>query len=148
MATATLEHEPITADEQERCALSAIAQLLDSQRAHRAVLLGADGEQMEVPTSLFRVLCQAVPLLLREQGLIIAPIHKELTTQEAADLLNVSRPHLIKLLEQGEIPYTKTGTHRRIKLEDLLAYKERRGRERRQALDRLTRMSYEMGLYQ
>ena len=75
------------------------------------------------------------------------PIDRELTTQQAADLLNNSRPYLVKLLEQGESPYTKTGTHRRIRFSDLMNYKVRRDGQRAEALTELTQQSQELGLY-
>lgn len=64
----------------------------------------------------------------------VVPIHAELTTQEAADLLNVSRPHMIKLLERGEISYHKTGKHRRVRFADLMEYKTRRDTASEQAM--------------
>ena len=79
----------------------------------------------------------------------IVPVHAELTSQEAADLLNVSRPHLVKLLDEGVIPHTKTGRHRRVKFADLMSYKQRRIEESRAAMDELVaqaqalRMGYE-----
>ena len=74
---------------------------------------------------------------------------KELTTQEAADLLHVSRPHLVKLLDEGTIDHYKVGTHRRVRIEDVLAYRERRATVRREKLDELTRLSEELeGGYQ
>jgi excisionase family DNA binding protein len=74
-------------------------------------------------------------------------MRRELTTQQAADLLNVSRPHLGKLLEQGDIPFTKAGTHRRIALGDVMAYKQRRDADRRKALTEVTHMGEDLGLY-
>ena len=75
------------------------------------MLLGPNDERIELPEPVFRVLRQIVPHLLREHALTIVPLHKELSTQEAADILNVSRPFLISLLERGEIPFVKTGKH-------------------------------------
>ncbi|HEX5503538.1 MAG TPA: excisionase family DNA-binding protein, partial [Thermomicrobiales bacterium] len=75
------------------------------------------------------------------------PVYRELTTQQAADLLNVSRQYLIRLLERGDLPFTRTGTHRRIRLDDVLRYKDARSARRREGLRRLTRLSEELGLY-
>jgi excisionase family DNA binding protein len=79
--------------------------------------------------------------LLRHIGsgdaVTLVPIHELLTTQQAADILNVSRPHFIKLLEAGALPYDKVGRHRRVKARDVFEYKKRREKERAQALDEL-----------
>lgn len=72
-------------------------------------------------------------------GFSITPVHAELTTQQAADMLNVSRPYLVKLLERHEINFTKTGRHRRIKAEDLLAFKDKRDGERARILSDMAR---------
>jgi len=122
-------------------------QLGTGRRSARPRLVGPSGEEIELPETLFRVLRQAVHHLLEGDSVAIAPVHSRLTTQQAADFLNVSRPYLIRLLDAGEIPYTKTGTHRRIQLGDLVAYKEERDAQRRQGLARLTQMSQELGLY-
>lgn len=111
-------------------------------------LVGPRGEEIELPESLFRVLRQIVYYLAHGRAVSVVPLNKELTTQEAADILNVSRPFLVKLLEQGDIPFVKTGAHRRIRFSDLMAYKQRRDAERQRALARLTEMSQEMGLYE
>jgi excisionase family DNA binding protein len=84
---------------------------------------------------------------LGREGIVIMPTDRALTTQEAADFLNMSRQYLVELLERGEIPFTKTGTHRRVKFHDLLAYKERRDAQGREILDELTRLGQEMGDY-
>ncbi len=75
------------------------------------------------------------------------PYSKLLTTNQGAELLNVSRPYLIRLLEAGKIPYQKVGSHRRIRFDDLMAYRATRDAERRRALAKLTRLSGEYGLY-
>jgi excisionase family DNA binding protein len=112
---------------------------------HR-IFLSADGERAELPRPVFVLLDQVVRELLQGHAVGVVPLHKELTTQEAADLLGVSRPFLIGLLERGEVPYVTTGKHRRIRFSDLMEYKRRRDATRRQALDRLTELSQEYGL--
>jgi excisionase family DNA binding protein len=76
----------------------------------------------------------------------VVPIHTELTTQEGADILNVSRPHLVKLLDEGALPHTKTGRHRRVKFADLMAYKGQRDHASRAAMDALAAQAQELGM--
>ena len=76
----------------------------------------------------------------------LVPVHAELRTQEAADLLGVSRPHLVKLLDEGKLDSWKIGTHRRVKLENLLVYRDQRDRERQQSLQELADLDQELGL--
>lgn len=97
-------------------------------------LVGPDGTAHELPAELYDVLVSVVAELKRGNGVSVVPLHTELTTAEAAELLNVSRPHLIKVLDSEHVPYHRVGTHRRVRLSDLLEYKERRDAERRQAL--------------
>ena len=114
-----------------------------------ARLVGPDGETMEIPASAFHALKLIVQGMARGQTLTLVPHGKELTTQEAADLLHVSRPHLVKLLEEGAIPYYKVGTHRRVRIEDILDHRESRAVARRERLDELTRLSEQLpGGYQ
>lgn len=152
-----LENRPIAAAENERVALHALDELLlgaanrssgsngSSSAAPR--LVGASGEVVELPPSVLHILRQVVRQMARGKAVSVVPVGQELTTQEAAEILNVSRPYLVRLLEQGDIPFTRTGTHRRVRLDDLLAYKRERDAERRRALAELTQMSQEMGLY-
>ena len=90
---------------------------------------------------------QILALLASGQGVQVIPDTAELTTQQAADFLNVSRPYLVGLLEADEIPYRMVGTHRRIRFEDLREYRRRDDLKRRQAADELTQLSEELGLY-
>jgi excisionase family DNA binding protein len=111
------------------------------------LLLGPDGEQVPLPEEVYRVLVEVVQAMREGKVITLVPRTQRLTTQEAADFLGVSRPTLVKLLEEGKIPYEQPGRHRRIMFTDLLAYQERLGEERRAALDRMTEDASEAGLY-
>ncbi len=105
------------------------------------------GFAMELPESVFKALCQIVYYMLQGRAVSIIPVNKEITTQEAADFLNVSRPYLVKLLEQGEISFIKVGTHRRIRFSDVLEYKQQRDETRRQGLAEITHIAEDAGTY-
>ena len=75
-------------------------------------------------------------------------MHQHLTTQEAADLLGISRPTLVKLLESGEMPFEQPGRHRRVRLADVVAYRQRRSSQRRESLDRMVEIADESGMYE
>jgi excisionase family DNA binding protein len=111
------------------------------------MLVGPDGENTPLPGSAFQALAIVVEAMSRGQAITLVPVGQELTTQQAAEILHVSRPHLTKLLEAGEIPFHKVGTHRRIAIEDILAYRERRAAQRADALRELGDLSQELGGY-
>lgn len=136
-----------------------IALARESGRALSTVLLTrSDSQQIDlrdeqgavqalhVPTSAVRILLDVLTEIGRGNAVSITPIHAELTTQAAADLLSVSRPFLVQLLEQGEMPFHKTGTHRRVRYQDLMAYKKRIDAERRKVLDTLAAEAQELGM--
>ena len=100
-----------------------------------------------LPAELRRVLVNVVEAMRRGQGITIAPLAQRLTTQQAADLLGISRPTLVKLLEGGKIPYETPGRHRRIRLVDLLNYQAVRRDERRAVLRELTEEAQDLGLH-
>ncbi|WP_413217590.1 helix-turn-helix domain-containing protein [Thermus oshimai] len=108
--------------------------------------LRVDQTIIPLTPGLARLLRELLEPLLAGQPVVLMPLEAELTTQEAADLLGVSRPYLIQLLERGEIPYRKVGTHRRIKAADLLAYQERSKARGRRILDELVEEAQELGL--
>ena len=111
--------------------------------------LGEVGDQdaLVIPRPTAIMFAQILDLLAQGRGVQIIPKEVELSTQQAAILLNVSRPYLISLLESGKIPFRKVGRHLRITFEDLMDYKRRDDQERRTAADDLAALSEELGLY-
>lgn len=102
--------------------------------------------QVELPTSALRLLVDILAELSAGNAVKVVPVHAELTTQEAADMLNVSRPHLVKLLEDGVLPFHRTGKHRRVRLADLTQYKDARDRASEEAMAELARQAQESSL--
>lgn len=119
-----------------------------SVKDFQAKLVGANGEKINIPEPIYQVLVQVVHAMASGKAISIIPQQQELTTQQAAEYLNVSRPYLIKLLEQGEIPHIKVGSHRRVRFDDLMNYKQQRDIKRDQLLTELTQMSQEAGFYE
>jgi excisionase family DNA binding protein len=108
--------------------------------------VGAD-DALVIPRPTVVMLAQVLSLLESGHGVQIIPKDTELTTQQAADVLNVSRPYVIGLLESGQIPFRRVGRHRRITFKSLMEYKRRDDSQRRAAADDLADLSQELGLY-
>jgi excisionase family DNA binding protein len=116
-------------------------------RGETARLRVIDGEkEIDVPISALRMLEQILAQMAMGNGVTIIPVHAVLTTQEAADFLNVSRPFLVALVERGELAFTKVGTHRRIQFKDLLEYRNRTLANSKKALNELAADAQEFGM--
>lgn len=148
--------EPVSAPPEELAQLTELAKLFERRsvqrraaraRAPGAALVGPSGEQLPLPEPLYRLLERLVEVLARGDAVTIVPVGREVTTQQAADILNMSRQYLVRLLDGGRIPHRKTGKHRRLRIEDVLAFKAERDRERREQLDALAAMTEDMGGY-
>jgi excisionase family DNA binding protein len=99
-----------------------------------------------IPTSALRLLLNVLAEIGQGNAVSLMPIHAELTTQEAADILGVSRPFFVQLLEKGDIPFHKIGTHRRVRYQDVMAYKSHIDSERRKTLDELSEQAQKLGM--
>lgn len=136
--------EPVIPDRDDPEVFRRLEQML---RKHPARLIGSEGQIMEIPTKMYTTMVQFAHLLATNKVVLVTPMDKDLTTQEAAMHLGVSRPTLVKLLDAGKIPYTRPGQHRRVQLADLNAYREAMYADQDRLLNELTRMSEETGGY-
>jgi excisionase family DNA binding protein len=110
------------------------------------IKLQEEAEYLEIPPKALSLLHDIVSLMADGKSITLIPSDSEVSTQEAAELLNVSRPHIVKLLERGEIPYKKVGSHRRILLKDLMRYDDKVKKKRAKQLDFLTKQSQVLDL--
>jgi excisionase family DNA binding protein len=145
----SFDTEPVAAPADESRLIEVLRRALEERGAgaSAARLLSMGGEPIEVPGSVLELLERVVHALAAGDAVAVLPVHAELTTQEAADLLNVSRPYLIGLLDDGALPFERTaGGHRRLRLADVLAYKHVRDDDRRAALDEMSSEAERLGL--
>jgi excisionase family DNA binding protein len=143
------QNEPIESaipQEQEIKRIKQLEKVLGSNS--QSIKIDNNGEQVLIPESVIVMWRQVVHAMGSGQAISIVPQQQEMTTQEAADFLSVPRPYLIKLLEQGEIPYTQVNSQQRLNLLDLRKYKEETDKQRRKILDELIQESQDLGFYQ
>ncbi len=144
---------PVAAPPEQRADVAELSRVLEKiahppkAKAPRCKLVGPNGEALTIPESVFYVLERVAEVMARGDAITVVPVGKEVTTQQAADLLNVSRQYLVRLLDEGRIPYRKTGKHRRLRIEDVLAFKEQRDRDRRAGVRHLSRLTQDLGGY-
>lgn len=120
------------------------------RRASVRIRFLEDGDDMEpvvVPASAVRLFLHLLTEMSQGNAVTLIPTHAELTTQQAADLLNVSRPYVVKLLDEGKIPSRTVGKYRRVRFDDLMAYKRKDDEARAKIADDLTGLSQELGMY-
>jgi len=133
-------------DEGEAALVKALSDFVTANKAPLR-LVAEDGTEFALPPVVQNALVDVVHLMDNGKAITMAPHNTLLTTQEAADLLDISRPTLVKRLDEGKIPYEQQGKHRRIRVEDLLEYQENIRVQRREILRRMTREAYEAGDY-
>ena len=144
---------PVSAPLEEHESVVELSRLLDrvirtrDRGTRRCRIVGPDGESLSLPDVILYALERVTELLGRGDAIAVVPVGKELTTQQAADILNVSRQYLVRTLDEGRIPFVRTGKHRRIPIADLLAFKKERDRSRKASLDELTRLSEDIAGY-
>ena len=143
--TLPVEREVAAAVESQRVLAAFLSTQFETQRIQ---IFDAKNQahQVELPTSALRLLVDILSELAEGNAVKVVPIHAELTTQEAADMLNVSRPHLVKLLESGALAFHKTGKHRRIRFADLMVFKTEQDRASAQAMEALAKQAQELQL--
>ncbi len=152
MSSAVMQFAAGIPDPREASLAQASAQALANKLASHpksiAIRFAEDTrEEIELPFAAARLLIDLLNEMAKGNAVSLIPTHAELTTQQAADLINVSRGFLVKLLDRKEIPHRKVGTHRRILFSDLKAYEERTRKARSKALDKLTEESQSLGMY-
>ena len=153
MVTTTQLNEPHIPSESEISLSQESSRILASHLKHGNLtqtlkVIEEDGSEqiIEIPSTAYQLLIDILSQMAQGNAVTLIPIHAELTTQEAADILNVSRPYLIKLLESQKIPFHKVGRHRRIRFEDLMNYKTQIDSDRMQALDELAAQAQELNM--
>jgi excisionase family DNA binding protein len=144
MSTSTTTLPEIISAAAEGPELHAVARALEGRQA---VLVDAENHRVSLPDPVYRVLFHALRFLERGEGVLILPSSQELTTQDAANMVGISRQYFVQLLEQGRIPFHKVGTHRRVHLRDLLEYRKQREAGRRKMLDEIAQEAVADGVY-
>ena len=121
--------------------------LLTAASSDSIAVSAPDGEHLALPREVFEALGEVVKAMADGQAVMIAPVRRLLTTQEAADLLGIGRQAFIKLLDSGEMPCERPG-RRRVRLVDVLEYRRRRSEQRRESLDRMVEIAESSGMYE
>jgi excisionase family DNA binding protein len=144
---ATMLRQPTLPSDIEISQAQTSLKLLKRDRSDKHFAIGSlSGLKVPLSEAAFDLLLNILTEMSRGNAVLVVPINAELTTQEAADLLNVSRPYLVRLLDQNKIPYHLVGRHRRILFKDLMQYRQQSKRSRFKAMQKLTEMDEEQGI--
>ena len=152
MSTAALVNVSLPVEREVQAALEgqrALAAFLATRLETQQIQIFDDKNQahrVELPTSALRLLVDILAELAEGNAVKVVPVHAELTTQEAADMLNVSRPHLVKLLEEGALPFHRAGKHRRVRFAELMQFKAQRDQASEDAMAALAKQAQELGM--
>ena len=136
--------EPVTLPPTERDQVRDLERLLGDEAP---ALISASGERLSLPPTVYGVLRRIVELMAEGNAVTLVTDNQVVTTQRAADLLGMSRPYFIKLLETGAMAHHRVGNQRRVYLRDVLEFARKRDEERQASLDRLSRQALEAGMY-
>ncbi len=127
--------------------IAQLARFVEREEVATAKLVGPDNESVELPEEIYRLLTIVVEEMRAGNAVSVVPVSQRIGTQEAAELLGISRPTLVRLLEDGEIPYDKPSRHRRLQLSDVLEYRDRSHSHAKETLDFMTAEASSLGLY-
>ena len=129
-----------------RAVVERLGSLLDEDGDRHPLRIRSASGEAELPAAAVRVLAEALAAIAAGREVAVVPMDRMLTTQQAADVLEVSRPFLVGLLEKGELPFRRVGTHRRVRLADVLAYRDAIDQKRRETLAELAADAQELGM--
>jgi excisionase family DNA binding protein len=152
MPTATQSHVSLPVEREVQAAMTGqrtLAAFLATRLETQQIQIFDDKNQahrVELPTSALRLLLDILAELAEGNAVKVVPVHAELTTQEAADMLNVSRPHMVKLLEEGALLFHRVGKHRRIRFSDLMQFKAQRDQVSKDAMAALAKQAQELDM--
>jgi len=148
MALSNVVHLPTPQEAEEAKITSrALSKYATNERLHIKIAgNNNDSDDLILPGYAINLLLDILTEISKGNAITIMPIHAELSTQETAEFLNVSRPHLVDMLEQGKIPFRKVGAHRRVMAKDVIDYKQRLDADRLKALDELAAQAQELDM--
>jgi len=142
-----LSTPPHNGDKQEIEAIKQLRNLIAKTENNQLQFTTSQGDSILVPQKVTEVFRTVINIMAQGKGISLIPVAEEVTTTQAAEILNISRPYLMKLINNSQISHHQVGTHTRILLKDLLEYKQSRDTNRKQGLQKLTDLSQELGLY-